>query len=315
MEGSGLTQTQKRVIAVVGPTASGKTALALELAKKLNGEVISCDSMQIYRGMDIGTAKPTKEERAAVPHHLIDIRDPSEDFSAADYAVEAKIALNDIFSRGKTPIFCGGTGLYLDAVLTENKYSDAPCDELLRASLLEDSEKYGVYDLWDRLYSVDPVEAVKVHPNNVKRVARALEIFILTGQKKSEWDAKSRLGTSPYKTVFFQPDRPREELYKRIDLRVDIMMKDGLMYEVENLVNSGKLPRTSTAAQAIGYKEITDFLDGKCSLKESVETIKLSSRRYAKRQLTWFKRNPTVNMLEMSGNFEVIVNNALNLLT
>lgn len=315
MEGSGLTQIKNRVVAIVGPTASGKTALALELAKKLDGEVISCDSMQIYRGMNIGTAKPSAEELASVRHHLIDVCDPSQDFSAADYALLAKAALDDVLSRGKLPIFCGGTGLYLDAVLTANKYSDAPCDDELRASLLADAEKYGAEDLWRRLYEVDPTEAAAIHPNNVKRVARAVEIFVLTGRKKSDWDAESRLSPSPYDTVFFGVERQREELYERIDMRVDIMMREGLLDEVKGLLYSGRLSRNSTAAQAIGYKEIIDHLDGKCSLDEAVELIKLSSRRYSKRQMTWFRRNSAVNWLKMPENFEVIVNNALNLLT
>ena len=310
--------TAPRVAAVVGPTASGKTSLAIRLAKKLGGEVISCDSMQIYRGMDIGTAKPTPAEMDGVPHHLIDVCDPSDDFSAADYAVLAKSALDDILSRGKLPIFCGGTGLYLDAVLTGNQYSDAPADPELRASLLADAERYGADDLWRRLYDVDPVEAAKVHPNNVKRVARALEIFLSTGRQKSLWDAESRLSSPALNVVKLGLERPRDELYSRIDLRVDLMMRDGLLDEVEALVSSGKLPRASTAAQAIGYKELIDYLDGKCSLSDAVGQIKLSSRRYSKRQMTWFRRDKSVNWLEtrdMTGNFEVIVNNALNLLT
>ena len=321
MEGSDYTDSPENtltpplVAAVIGPTASGKTSLSIELAKKLGGEVISCDSMQIYRGMDIGTAKPTKTEMDGVPHHMIDVCDPSDDFSAADYAAQAKIALDDVIARGKFPVFCGGTGLYLDAVLTGNQYSDAPADPDLRASLLSDAGRYGADDLWRRLYAVDPDEAAKVHPNNVKRVARALEIFLSTGKKKSVWDAESRLGTPEYSVVKLGLERPREELYRRIDLRVDLMMRDGLLQEVDYLVKSGKLPRDSTAAQAIGYKEIIDFLDGKCSLSDSVELIKLSSRRYSKRQMTWFRRDSDVKWLDMTENFEVIVNNALNLLT
>lgn len=305
----------RRVLAIVGPTASGKTALAIELAKKLNGEIISCDSMQIYRGMDIGTAKPSPEEMSEIPHRMIDIAEPSDDFSAADYADLAKKEVENVLSRGKLPIFCGGTGLYLDAALTGNRYSDAGCDPELRASLLADAERYGADDLWQRLYTVDPYEAAAIHPNNVKRVARALEIYLLTGTPKSEWDAGSRLAPPPYRALKLGLRRSRESLYSLIDLRVDKMMDAGLLSEVRSLVESGRLPRDSTAAQAIGYKEIIDYLDGNASLEAAVELIKLSSRRYAKRQMTWFGREKSIFWLNADENFEVIVNNALNLLT
>ncbi len=307
--------TKTKVIAVVGPTASGKTALAIELAKRLGGEVISCDSMQIYRGMDIGTAKPSEAEKCGIPHHLIDIIEPSESFSAAEYAPLARAAIDDITSRGKIPIFCGGTGLYLDAVITANKYCEAETNESLRASLLAEAAAKGVDALWNRLNEVDPIEASNIHPNNVKRVARALEIYLTTGRPKSEWDAESRLEPSPYETTFFALDWERQTLYSRIDRRVDIMLEDGLVAEVKGLLDSGRLPRSSTAAQAIGYKELISYLDGERSLDESAAEIKQSSRRYAKRQLTWFRRNSAVNWLDIDDNYEVIVNNALKLLT
>ncbi len=304
-----------KLIAVVGPTASGKTALSIELAKRYNGEIISCDSMQIYRGMDIGTAKPTTEEMQDIPHHMIDIIEPCEPFSAADYAERARAAIADITSRGKLPIFCGGTGLYLDSVLTENEYADVKTDNELRASLLADAQKYGAEALWERLRAVDPESAAAIHQNNVKRVARALEIYILSGVTKTEWDAKSRLKEPPYDATVIALDRAREELYSRIDLRVDLMIEAGLVDEVRELLESGRLPRDSSAAQAIGYKEFIAYFDGSIALHDAVEQIKMSSRRYAKRQLTWFRRNPDVNWIKSDENFEDIVNNASKLLT
>ena len=230
------------VIAVVGPTASGKTALAIALAKRLGGEIISCDSMQIYRGMDIGTAKPTKEELAAARHHMIDVADPEKDFSAADYASMALPIVYDILSRGKLPIFCGGTGLYLDAVLNGGSYTDESAadtkpDETLRASLLADAERYGAEDLWKRLSAVDPESAAAIHPNNIKRVARALEIYLSTGRTKTENDRISRERTKPrFSYALLMPSRPRDELYSRIDLRVDMMFADGLGDEIKRLL-------------------------------------------------------------------------------
>jgi len=305
----------KNVLAVVGATASGKTALSIALAKALGGEIISCDSMQIYRGMDIGTAKPTEEEREGVPHHLIDIVDPSESFSVADYAPLAAKAIEDISARGKLPIFCGGTGLYLDAVLTANEYSEAASDPSLREELTREAEEKGALVLWERLKREDPASAEAIHPNNVKRVVRALEIKLLTGVPKSEWDKRSRLAPSPYNAVVLGLSYPdRAVLYGRIDKRVDIMLEAGLVDEVRSLIESGRLPRGSTAAQAIGYKEILAYLDGEVSLGEAVETLKTATRRYAKRQITWFGSKSYVTPVEVSGSistesFEKIVKN------
>ena len=304
-----------KLLAVCGPTASGKTALSIALAKALDGEIVSCDSMQIYRGMEIGTAKPTAEEMDGVPHHLLGFLDPAETFSAADYTALAGKAIRDIASRGKLPIFCGGTGLYLDAVLTGNKYSPAAKDDGLRRELLDTAERDGAEVLWSRLNSVDPVSAEAIHPNNVKRVARALEIYLLTGKTKTDWDNESRLVPSPYNIVRLMPDRPREELYKRIDRRVDIMVERGLIDEVRQLICSGRLKRGTTASQAIGYKEFIDYLDGLSSLDNAVALVKLATRRYAKRQLTWFNRYNDTVRLSCDENFEVIVNNALKHLT
>ncbi len=305
----------KNVLAVVGATASGKTSFAIALARELGGEIISCDSMQIYRGMDIGTAKPSMEEREGIPHHLMDVVEPSENFSVADYASLAGRAIDDICARGKLPIFCGGTGLYLDSVLTATAYSDAASDPSLRTSLAKEAEEKGAMALWQRLESEDAESAAAIHPNNVKRVIRALEIKILTGVPKSEWDRRSRLLPSPYHAQVLglcYPDRA--VLYDRIDRRVDMMMDMGLVSEVEGLLSSGRLPRTSTAAQAIGYKEIVSYLDGEITLSEAVDTIKQATRRYAKRQITWFGNKQYVQPIEVCGaiseqSFEKIVKN------
>ncbi len=308
-------QKKPRVIAVVGPTASGKTALSIELAKIYNGEIISCDSMQIYRGMDIGTAKPTEGEKCGIPHHMIDIIEPCEAFSAADYSPLAKAAADDIISRGKMPIFCGGTGLYLDAVLKANDYADVDTDPALRASLMEDAERLGAHEIWLKLQSVDPEAAAATHENNVKRVVRALELYLSSGVTKTEWDKRSRLRPTPYDATVIALERERDKMYERIDMRVDIMMQQGLENEVRSLIESGRLPRSSTAAQAIGYKEFIDYIDGNATLPESVEKIKQSTRRYAKRQLTWFRRDTAVNWINADANFKDIVNNAEKLLT
>ena len=246
---------------------------------------------------------------------MIDIIDPSESFSAADYAPMAKAAADDIISRGKLPIFCGGTGLYLDAVLTANDYADVETDQALRVKLMNEAEQNGADAMWERLNAVDPESAAATHKNNVKRVVRALEIYLSSGITKTEWDRRSRLHPTPFDATVIALDREREELYSRIDRRVDIMIEMGLEVEVRGLIDSGVLPRSSTAAQAIGYKELIEYFDGKSSLDDAIALIKQASRRYAKRQLTWFRRNPDVNWINSVGNFEVIVNIAKKLLT
>lgn len=298
------------IIAVAGPTASGKTALALELAELLNGEIISCDSMQIYRGMDIGTAKPDRNELARVPHHLIDIKDPDESFSCVEYKMLAENAVNDIISRDKLPVFCGGTGLYLDAVLTGNRFSECESNPGLRERLSQLSPE----ELYDMLREFDPAAADKIHINNKKRVIRAIEIYKLTGTTKTEWDARSRTeSTVGDAKVLVLNYTDRAILYRRIDNRVDSMIERGLVDEVRRLC----LPRCSTAAQAIGYKEIIAYLDGKYTLQEAVAEIKTATRNYAKRQMTWFRRRDYVTMLDIKegDTFKDIVNNAKKLLT
>ena len=305
---------QDKIIAVVGPTASGKTALAVELAHLLNGEVISCDSVQVYKGLDVGSAKVTKEETRGIAHHMIDIALPDTDFSCADYSEGAKKAIEDIDSRGKKVVFCGGTGLYLDSVIGISSFSDAGKDDDFRAEM----EKLSPEQLHGMLQRIDPASAEAIHQNNVKRVIRALEIFHVTGKIKSVWDEESKLVKPPYETVIIGLDfRDRQTLYDRINLRVDLMLKDGLIDEVKALDCEGF--RASTASDGIGYKEILDYLDGKCTLDEAIERIKQASRNYAKRQLTWFRRNKNVNWIfvdDFKGEdkFKLIVNSAINII-
>ena len=278
-----------KIAAVTGPTASGKTALAIELAKRLDGEIISCDSMQIYRGMDIGTAKPTKDELAKVPHHLIDILPADAPYSCSDYVKDAERAVEDIVSRGKLPIFCGGTGLYLDRFLKGGNDDGAACDEALRAELWGFYEEKGIDALYDRLLELDSVAAEAIHKNNVKRVIRAIEICLVTGEKKSDIDKKNAEIVDKYDhTVITLAFENRELLYDRIETRVDQMISEGLVEETKRLMAEGVFERSITAAQAIGYKELFPYLRGEASLEACVEELKAATRRYAKRQVTWF---------------------------
>ncbi len=278
-----------KIAAVTGPTASGKTALAIELAKRLDGEIISCDSMQIYRGMDIGTAKPTREELAQVPHHLIDILPADAPYSCSDYVKDAERAVEDIASRGKLPIFCGGTGLYLDRFLKGGNDDGAACDENLRAELKKFADEKGIDALYERLLKLDPVAAETIHKNNVKRVIRAIEICLVTGEKKSEIDKKNAEIVDKYDhkviTLAFEN---RELLYGRIEKRVDQMIDEGLVEETRRLMDDGVFERSITAAQAIGYKELFPYLRGEATLEDCVDELKAATRRYAKRQVTWF---------------------------
>lgn len=298
-----------KIIAVAGPTASGKSALALELCKRLDGELISLDSMQIYRGLDIGTAKPTKAEQAEVCHHMIDICEPTENFSAAEFAERAHKVIADVQSRGKRAVLCGGTGLYLDTVLGRLDFGEIESDEKLRGELIAFAEKNGAEALHERLLEIDPQAAEKIHPNNVRRVARAIEIYELTGKTKTEHDREA-ISDSPYESLIIGLDYDdREVLYNRINRRVDAMIEAGLEGEVRSLVSRGLLSAESTAGQAIGYKEMLGYIAGDCSLGDAVEKIKLGTRRYAKRQLTWLRRNPSINWLypDRLGDFRSLV--------
>lgn len=280
-------------LAITGPTASGKTALSLALAQHLGCEIISIDSMQIYRYMDIGTAKATEQERKCAPHHMIDFLSPSENYSAEDYRADAMKVLREIESRGKLPLFVGGTGLYMDTVMRGVQLESPPSSDALKEKLLAlaDDEAYRE-KLWQKLKEIDPRSAEKTHKNNVRRVVRAIEIYELTGKTKTYFDELTKAAKPEVDVGMITLDfHNRDNLYRRVDMRVDQMMEEGLLDEVEALYRGGILLKGTTAAQAIGYKEIISYLDGECTLDEAVEFLKLSSRRYAKRQLTWFRHN------------------------
>lgn len=286
-------------LAITGPTASGKTALSLALAERLGAEIISIDSMQIYKDMDIGTAKATAEERARVRHHMIDFLSPDESYSAEDYRASAMDVLRDIESRGKLPLFVGGTGLYMDTIMRGSELTSPPSSDELKEKLLAisntDEEREA---LWQRLYAVDPESAQKTHRNNVRRVIRALEIYELTGKTKTYFDNLTKAQTPDVTVGMITLDfHNRDNLYSRVDMRVDQMMDEGLLAEVSTLYTEGVLKKGTTAAQAIGYKEIISYIDGECTLDEAVEFLKLSTRRYAKRQLTWFRHNTDAKRL------------------
>ena len=284
------------VICICGPTASGKTGLAVALAKKLNAEVVSCDSMQIYRGMDVGTAKPTTAEMEGVPHHLLDVAEPGEDFSVSRYVELADAAIRDIQSRGKPAIVCGGTGLYMDS-LVKGKAFAAPTRPAQREYVESIAEKHGIEYVYNMLKDADPETAERLHLSDRKRIIRALEVFLITGMPLSWHNAQSRLQAPKYEPVWIGLSfRDRDKLYRRIDARVDQMLAQGLETEVRALLEKGIDPKT-TAMQAIGYKEMAAALRGECSLEQAVEQIKQSSRRYAKRQLTWFRRNEAIHWL------------------
>ncbi len=275
------------LIVVAGPTASGKTALGIELCKRLGGEVISADSMQIYKGMDIATAKPSKAEMDGIPHHLIDIISPEENFSVAEFKALAEKKASDIYERGKIPIIVGGTGLYIDSLVDNISLSDASTDENLRKSLFERAEKEGTASLLNELKEIDPEYAEKLSEGNLKRIVRALELWYTSHITMTQQIANSRLVPSPFNVCYIVLEaKDREYLYDRINRRVDIMMEMGLLKEAEEYYSScGK-----TSAQAIGYKELAPYLNGEKTLEEAVEALKQSTRRYAKRQLTWFRR-------------------------
>lgn len=292
----------KKVLCIVGSTASGKSALALAAAKRFSGEIISLDSMQVYRGMDVGTAKPTAAELRDVRHHMIDVCSPFEMFSAADYAPMALECAADIVSRGGLPIFCGGTGLYLDCVLRGGAPSETAADENVRRELLEFAAREGAHALHERLRKVDPESADAIHENNVKRVARALEIFIASGKKKSDWDRESLDTPNAIDTyTVCLAYHNRDILYNRIDTRVDQMLENGLAEETKRLLDAGVFEKNSTAAGAIGYKELLPAIRGEISLDEAAEMLKCATRRYAKRQMTWFNGKNYVNKLYCDG--------------
>lgn len=290
-----LVEYQKKVLAVVGPTASGKTKLSIELAKIFNGEIVSADSMQIYKGMDIGTAKPMVSELCLVKHHLVDFLDPNEKFSVAQYVSMAKECIEDIFSRGKTPIICGGTGLYIDSLLNNIVFTKSDNNYELRKILMEQGKKFGGQFLVEKLAKFDPETAKNVHPNNLKRLIRAIEIYHTTGKTMSEHIKESRKILSPYDPLIIGLNfQDRRVLYERINERVDHMIESGLEKEVIEVLNGGV---DVTALSAIGYKEMQGYINGDYDFNFAVELIKKNTRHYAKRQITWFKRNQSVNWI------------------
>ncbi|WP_163102292.1 tRNA (adenosine(37)-N6)-dimethylallyltransferase MiaA [Peribacillus alkalitolerans] len=288
---------KQKIIVIIGPTAVGKTKLSVELAKRFNGEIISGDSMQIYRGMDIGTAKITPEEMEGIPHHLIDIKEPKEPFNAAEFQELASKEIINIANRGKIPIIAGGTGLYIQSLLFQYEFSEAVSDPEFRHKWEEIAHQKGEEFVHERLKEVDPESASRIHPNNIRRVIRALEIYHLTGITMTD-TLQAQTMHSDYDYILIGLDMDRELLYDRINKRVDIMMEEGLLNEVKELFNQGV--REVQSIQAIGYKEIYEFLDGKCSLEAAVEKLKQNSRRYAKRQLTWFRNKMDVFWFDVS---------------
>ena len=287
------------IICIAGPTASGKTALAVELAKELNGEVVSCDSMQIYRRMDIGTAKPTKEEMQGIVHHMIDVAEPEEDFSVSRYCEMASPIVDDITARGKTAIIAGGTGLYMDSLIRGNTFAPFPSTGM-REKLEAQADAEGMEAMLTWLRSVDPEAAAKLHLSDRKRIIRALEVYLETGETITEHNRRTQAIPPKYDPLWFGLDfADRAELYRRIDLRVGIMLEMGLVEEIKSLLSSG-IPAKCTAMQAIGYKEFIAALDGRCTIEEAADQVRQSSRHYAKRQLTWFRRNKSIHWLTRS---------------
>lgn len=288
--------TKQPIIVVLGPTASGKTALAVELAKLYNGEVVSADSMQIYKGMDILTAKPTDHEMQGVRHHLIDFLVPETDFSVADYVKLANNAIDDIVNREKLPILAGGTGLYINSLIDNIRFDETTGDKELREKLFNIAKEKGNHYLWNKLFEVDEISALAIHENNVPRVIRALEVYEKTGERLSEHKKNSRLEQSRFNPVMIGLTfSDRQLLYDRINKRVDIMISDGLVNEAEEIYKNRAL---YTAHQAIGYKELIPHFSGQASLEDCIEKIKQETRRYAKRQLTWFRRDERIFWIE-----------------
>ena len=286
-------------VAIVGPTGVGKTETSVLVAKKLNTEIISCDSMQVYKGMDIGTAKVTPCEMQGVKHYMIDIAEPYESFSVGDYVELAKPILERLSGEGKIPVIAGGTGLYVDSLLNGTEFGDGEKDLTYRTELEGIVQRYGAEYLHNMLEKVDVESAKAIHPNNIKRVIRALEYYHITGEPISEHNKKTKEKPSPYKACYIGLMRNRDELYERIDRRVDIMMQNGLVDEVKRIVAQG-VNKSHTAMQALGYKEIYDYLKGFSTLDEAVRLIKRDSRHYAKRQMTWFNRNKNIHWINLS---------------
>ena len=284
------------IICIAGPTASGKTALAVELAKEFNGEVVSCDSMQVYRRMDIGTAKPTEEEKQGIVHHMLDVAEPEEDFSVSCYCEMAGPIVDDILARGKTAIIAGGTGLYMDALIRGNDFAPYPSTGR-RQELEQRAKEEGIEVLMEWLRQVDPESAARLHLSDQKRIIRALEVYLETGETITAHNLKTQMRPPKYRPLWLGLDfSDRQKLYERINLRVDIMLEMGLIAEIQALLDQG-VPPKCTAMQAIGYKEFVSALQGSGTVAEAAALVQQASRHYAKRQLTWFRRNSAMNRL------------------
>lgn len=287
------------LIIIAGPTAVGKTALSVALAKRIGGEIVSADSMQVYRGMDIGTAKVTKEETCGVPHHLIDVLDPKDPFNVMTFRSMVKDAIRGIASRGSVPVLVGGTGFYIQSVLYDVQFEEDASSEELRKELEQEAAVLGAEKMHERLRALDPDAAEAIHPNNIKRVIRALEYCLSTGRKISVHNREQRERTSPYSFLFYVLTMDRAALYQRIDLRVDQMMEQGLLAEVKRLRDEG-VTSDMVSMQGLGYRQIFDYLEGIATLDEAVERIKRETRHFAKRQLTWFRREPDARWINVS---------------
>jgi len=286
----------KPIICIAGPTASGKTALSIALAKELGGEIVSCDSMQVYKRMDIGTAKPTAEEMEDIPHHMLSVAEPWEDFSVGKYCDMATPIVDDILTRGKPAIIVGGTGLYMDALIRGNDFAPVPSTGC-REALEQLAAAQGIEAVIEKLRAVDPESATRLHPSDQKRIIRAMEVYLETGETITEHNRKTQLLPPRYDPIWFAlEDADRATLYDRIDRRVEVMLQMGLLDEIRALLAEG-IPENCTAMQAIGYKEFVDALQGRSSMESAVSLVQHSSRKYAKRQLTWFRRNKAIHWL------------------
>ena len=310
MQTKGGTDLNKpKVIVICGPTASGKTALGVELAKKINGEVVSCDSMQIYKDMTIGTAKPLPEEMQGIKHYLIDFVSPDMRYSVAEFKQDATNAIEEILKNNKTPILVGGTGLYIDSLIYGIEYNDIEIDEGYRKELEQRIEEEGLEALYNKAKEIDAQAMEIISPNDKKRIMRVLEIYKATGKTKTEQELESRKNEVKYDFKIFAIDMQRSILYERINKRVDLMIKNGLIEEVEQLIK--KYSEFPTAMQGLGYKEVVEYLNGNCSKEEMIENIKMQTRRYAKRQLTWFRKNKQTTWIDgtndMQNNIYIIL--------
>lgn len=301
--------TKPKVVVICGPTASGKTSLSIELAKKINGEIVSCDSMQIYKEMNIGTAKPTLEEMQGIKHYMIDIVSPNERYSVADYKKQAKQAIREILEKGKVPIVVGGTGLYVDSLIYEIEYQDIEFDKEYREKLEERVKQEGLEELYKEAEKIDPEAIQKISKNDQKRILRILEIYNATGKNKTQQEIESRKNEVEFDYKVYAISWDREKLYDRINQRVDIMINQGLIEEVKEICS--KYNEFPTAMQGLGYKEVVEYLEKKCTKEEMIEKIKMETRRYAKRQLTWFRKNKQTIWLDgqekIQNNIKIIL--------